>query len=56
MIREVNTKLFLKLTKEDWMQVGHHPSRGLLSVRNLLELYADHGERHLEQILNEEYF
>jgi hypothetical protein len=30
---------------------GMHPEYGRLSVRNLLELYADHGERHLEQIL-----
>jgi uncharacterized damage-inducible protein DinB len=32
-------------------RAGVHPEYGRLTVRNLLELYADHGERHLEQIL-----
>jgi len=30
---------------------GIHPQFGHLTLRNLLELYADHSERHLEQIL-----
>lgn len=36
-----------------WWTERHaiHPEMGLLTLRNLLELYADHGERHLQQIL-----
>jgi len=32
-------------------RTGNHPEFGRMTLRNLLELYADHGERHLEQIL-----
>jgi len=34
-----------------WQRVGFHREWGPISVRQLLELYADHGERHIEQIL-----
>jgi len=35
----------------DWEKRGLHPEYGPVTLRNLLELYADHGERHVEQIL-----
>jgi uncharacterized damage-inducible protein DinB len=50
-LRKINLKLFERLKKDDWQNIGYHPKRGPLSLRNLLELYADHGERHLEQIV-----
>ncbi len=34
-----------------WGRVVHHPERGAVTLRNLLELYADHGDRHIAQIL-----
>jgi uncharacterized damage-inducible protein DinB len=36
----------------DWEAAwGVHPDYGAITLRNLLELYADHGERHLQQIM-----
>lgn len=35
----------------EWRQTVLHPEHGPVTVRNLLELYADHIERHVEQIL-----
>ena len=44
--------LLLETAKEqDWCKWGHHTDWGPLNVRQLLELYADHGERHVEQIV-----
>ena len=51
-LRKINLQLLERLQKADWQSIGYHPKRGPLSLRNLLELYADHGERHLEQILD----
>lgn len=50
-LRTINSKLLERLQKKDWQSIGYHPKRGPVTLRNLLELYADHGERHLEQIL-----
>ncbi len=44
--------LFSVASAADWTKQGTHPEYGPLSLRNLLELYADHSERHLEQILD----
>lgn len=38
-------------TDEGWSRWGAHPEYGRVTLRNLLELYADHTERHVEQIL-----
>jgi uncharacterized damage-inducible protein DinB len=41
-----------RASQEDWLhRWGMHPQYGPVTLRNLLELYADHGERHLDQIL-----
>jgi hypothetical protein len=37
---------------EDWDKSGTHPEFGEVTLRNLLELYADHIERHVEQVLS----
>ncbi|MFQ5603767.1 MAG: DinB family protein [bacterium] len=50
-VRLNNSKLFQQANSEDWQKSGCHPEWGLLTLRNLLEMYADHGERHLSQIL-----
>jgi hypothetical protein len=49
--RHATSELFAEATPEEWRREGIHPEWGPLSLRQLLELYADHGERHLVQIL-----
>jgi hypothetical protein len=50
-LRSITSRLLLRLGPSDWDRSGLHPEWGQMSVRQLLELYADHGERHLDQIL-----
>lgn len=50
-LRAIASRLLRRLAPAAWDRSGVHPQWGPLSVRQLLELYADHGERHLEQIL-----
>lgn len=40
-----------RATGDDWLRWGTHPEFGRVTLRNLLELYADHTERHVAQIL-----
>lgn len=42
--------VFQSLTEEQWQRVGHHPDMGNVTVEELLQSYAAHGEAHLEQI------
>ena len=49
-IRTQLTELFVNLKQSDWEKTGIHAEFGKVSVRNLLELYADHSERHISQI------
>jgi uncharacterized damage-inducible protein DinB len=49
--REASGELFAAASPEEWRREGIHSEWGALTLRQLLELYADHGERHLEQIL-----
>ena len=39
-------------TDEEWARWGAHPEYGRVTLRNLLEIYADHIERHVAQILH----
>jgi hypothetical protein len=50
-LRAVTGRIFAAARGDDWGATGTHPEYGDVSLRNLLELYADHGERHIEQIL-----
>ena len=43
--------VFEGATGTAWLHPAHHPERGEITLRNLLELYADHSERHIGQIL-----
>jgi hypothetical protein len=36
---------------DDRDKIGYHPGRGVMTLHQLLELYADHSERHIGQIL-----
>lgn len=49
-LRETTSKIFEKASLNDWTRTGIHPENGIMTLRQLLELYADHSERHIEQI------
>ncbi|HEX5724002.1 MAG TPA: DinB family protein [Longimicrobiaceae bacterium] len=51
LLRESTLAVFARTEAETWERWGVHPDFGPVTLRNLLELYADHGERHLGQIL-----
>lgn len=44
------TVLFERLTEEQWARTGLHPANGVLTVSDVLQTYAAHGEGHLDQI------
>ena len=50
-LRNAIVYTFQNLPADDWNKTGRHPERGDITLRNLLELYADHCERHIDQIL-----
>jgi hypothetical protein len=50
--RAVNSDLFARLSADAWQSNWPHPTWGSPTVRQLLELYADHSERHLSQIVD----
>ena len=50
-LRRIVAPALLGATDDVWRRSGFHPEYGELSLRNLLELYADHTERHISQIL-----
>ena len=52
LFREQTLLLFRRATAADWEKSGTHPEYGTVTLRNLLELYADHVERHVDQILD----
>ena len=49
-LRHSGTRLLESAGPRDWKKWGSHLEWGSLTVRQLLELYADHAERHIEQI------
>lgn len=51
LLRNTTNSLLVRLTHQDWQIEAEHPERGKMTIRELLELYADHSERHLEQVL-----
>lgn len=50
-LRRTGTEIFRRAKEEDWQKAGLHPEHGNTTLRNVLELYADHSERHIAQIL-----
>jgi uncharacterized damage-inducible protein DinB len=51
-LRSYMSRLFSRVQPDEWdARGGFHPEFGEITMRNLLELYADHAERHVEQIL-----
>lgn len=51
-MRRSTGALLRSLGTPDWDLAGLHPEWGTLTLRQLLEMYAEHGERHLDQILD----
>jgi hypothetical protein len=44
-------RLFESLAERQWQRAGIHPEYGrLYTVEDILSIYADHGEAHLDQI------
>ena len=50
-LRETTAAILGEVPTADWAREGRHPEWGAVTLRQLLELYADHGERHIEQIV-----
>ncbi|HEY7111976.1 MAG TPA: DinB family protein [Thermoanaerobaculia bacterium] len=50
-LRSVSKRLLARVPAEAWGRTSRHAEFGDVTLRQLLELYADHGERHLSQIL-----
>jgi hypothetical protein len=50
LLRVQSSSLFKRASDEDWAKHGEHPEMGRMTLRNLLEMYADHVERHIDQI------
>ena len=44
------TDFLKKLPRKSWSRSGEHAQRGSVTLDNLLDMYAEHGERHLKQI------
>jgi len=51
-LRQSVAKSLVSLSEEDWYKTGNHAEFGEVTLRNLLELYADHSERHIKQIID----
>jgi hypothetical protein len=50
-LRNISGALFRAAAADDWNKTGIHYNYGNISLHRLLELYADHSERHIDQIL-----
>lgn len=50
-LRRSTSSLLARTSREARQRTGFHPERGDMTVVELLDLYADHGERHRAQIL-----
>lgn len=50
-LRLSTAKIFKGASGADWEKHGLHPEWGSVTLRQLLEWYTDHGERHFEQIM-----
>jgi len=44
--------LLKTLTETEWARTCHHPERGDLTMEDMLDIYSDHGESHIQSILN----
>jgi hypothetical protein len=49
-LRAGSTRLLRQAPPERWTAVGIHPVRGRMTLKDLLVLYVEHAEGHIEQI------
>lgn len=49
-IRGMNLKLFERLSADEWDRAGIHPEYGHNTIRQLVERFERHQEKHLKQI------
>ncbi|MFI5201542.1 MAG: YfiT family bacillithiol transferase [Candidatus Kapaibacterium sp.] len=38
-------------SEKDLARTAHHPDNGTMTLQNLLDMYADHGKHHVDQIV-----
>jgi uncharacterized damage-inducible protein DinB len=38
------------LPEETWTRSGHHPENGEMTLAHIVQVYAEHGQAHLDQI------
>jgi hypothetical protein len=43
-------RLFESLGEAEWRRAGQHPEIGEVTLENILQIYAAHGEGHIDQI------
>ena len=48
--REETLKFLRGLKPEQWDRAGIHPTRGPMTIKDYVELMANHGQIHLEQL------
>jgi hypothetical protein len=52
LLRSLTVPIFENAHRTDWTaRYGMHPDLGPLNLRELLEIYSDHSERHIQQVL-----
>ena len=49
-VRHATSELLDRLSDDDWARAGTHSESGAYSVDRWLEIYADHGAAHADQI------
>jgi len=50
-LRSASARVLRRQPDDAWRRRARHPQWGDVTLRELLELYTDHGERHIEQIV-----
>lgn len=50
MLRKSTSELFEDLKETDWQRTITHNERGIMTMLDLVQLYADHCENHVSQI------
>lgn len=55
-LRKTGMTIYDSCSDKDWLKTGIHPESGEITLRNILELYSDHSERHIELLDRVERF
>lgn len=50
-VQERMARLLEHLSENDWQKMGNHPERGMMTIDDLAELYARHGDKHVGHIM-----